>query len=123
MCTYLQLACMCFWGARREPGAGFFWVGLCLLAVVPLAVGLALAQVHGVVLRYWAVLPILAMQPMLLIVVLMSLGCCDVCWIVCSAAGCGVSESPTAATARAAGKDRASNSGLASPSQPSRAFP
>ena len=69
--TYLQLALMCFWGARREPGAGFFWVGLCLLAVVPLGIGLALAHVHGVVLRYWAVLPIVAMQPMLLIVILM----------------------------------------------------
>jgi signal transduction histidine kinase len=69
--TYAQLALMCFWGARREPGAGFFWVGLCLLAVVPLAIGLALAQVHGVVFRYWGVLPVLAMQPMLLIVILM----------------------------------------------------
>ena len=62
---------MCFWAARREPGAGFFWVGVCLLAVVPLGIGLALAHVHGVVLRYWAVLPIVAMQPMLLIVILM----------------------------------------------------
>ena len=71
MATYLQLALMCFWAARREPGAGFSWVGVCLLAVVPLGIGLALAHVHGVVLRYWAVLPIVAMQPMLLIVILM----------------------------------------------------
>ena len=71
MGSYLQLALMCFWAARREPGAGFSWVGVCLLAVVPLGIGLAVAHVHGVVLRYWAVLPIVAMQPMLLIVILM----------------------------------------------------
>jgi signal transduction histidine kinase len=57
--AYLAMGSLVMQAARREPGAGHFWLGLALLSVPALAVTLALTGTDPVALRYWAVAPLM----------------------------------------------------------------
>ena len=58
--AFLVMSGAAFVAARREQGAGHAWLGAALVAVPILAVGLAVSRADPVALRYWAVLPIVA---------------------------------------------------------------
>lgn len=58
--AFLAMSVAAFAAARRERGAGHAWLGLALATVPALAVGLAASRADPVALRYWAVLPIVA---------------------------------------------------------------
>ena len=57
--AYIAMAVLALRAARREPGAGHFWLGLVLLSVPAVAVTMALSGADPVALRYWAVAPLM----------------------------------------------------------------
>jgi signal transduction histidine kinase len=56
--TFLAMAGLTLWAARREPGAGHGLVGLALLGIPVMAVCTAVLDVDSVALSYWASLPV-----------------------------------------------------------------
>lgn len=57
--VYISMGALALRGARREPGAGHFWLGLSFLSVPMLVAVLAWTGADAVALRYWAVVPLM----------------------------------------------------------------